>query len=52
MSAYCEKYSNKNILRNAGKISKSSELVGDVSEVQPPPLYFFKKEGGILTKKP
>jgi len=47
VSTDCEKYSNKNILRGAGKISKSSELVGDISEAQPPPLHFFlkKKEG-------
>jgi hypothetical protein len=57
-STSCEKCSNKNILRSAGKISKSSELVGHISEVQPPPLHFFKlkkkgKGGGveILTKK-
>jgi len=32
MSTDCEKYSNKNILRSAGKISKSPELVGSISE--------------------
>jgi len=43
MCTYCEKYSNKNILRSAGNISKSSEPRNDTSEVQPPPLHFFKK---------
>ena len=51
VSSDCEKYSNKNILRSAGKISKSCELVGNISEAQPPPLHFFKKNrGGVLTK--
>ena len=47
ISIYCEKYSNKNKLRSAGKVFKSSELVGDISEVlPPPPLHFLKKMGG------